>query len=170
MKDYFKVYEDFPIKGVSFLDINPILVDKDKKAEMEIAIRKSVDIYKEVDKVLVMESRGFIFGNFIANYLNAGLVLARKPSKLPGLTVKTTYFTEYSSDQLAIQLESIKFGERVIIHDDVLATGGTALAAAKLVRELGGEVIGFNFIGEIVALDARSKLSELADVGSVIKF
>jgi adenine phosphoribosyltransferase len=172
MKDYFDVYKDFPKEGISFLDINSVLLDTDKRSELKMAILKSNSIYLEskVDKVIAIESRGFLFGGYLADYLMAGLVLVRKPGKLPGEVVSHTYDTEYSKDTLEIQLKSIKPGDKVIIHDDILATGGTALAAATLVRKLGGEVIGFSFLGEIEAINASPKLKELAPVNSMIKF
>lgn len=170
MKEYFKVYENFPKEGISFLDINSVLLDIEKRTELKNSLVDSLSKYGTVDKVIAIESRGFLFGPAIADSLNSGLVLVRKPGKLPGDVIKYEYDTEYSKDALEIQVGAIQPGDRVIIHDDILATGGTALAAAKLVHTLGGEVIAFSFVGEIEFLNASKRLDELAKVNSLIKF
>lgn len=157
-----KVHKNFPSEGVDFLDINPVLNDIKQLRVMRedlisTLLSDSLDLWG-IDKVVAIESRGFIFGTDIAMSLNAGLVLARKPGKLPGEIISEGYKTEYSSDKIELQVESINPGDRVLIHDDVLATGGTANTVRKLVERLGGEVVAFSFIVEIDPLKGKDVL------------
>ena len=122
---------------------------------------------KKVDKVVGMESRGFFFGSLIAQEYGAGFVPVRKPGKLPAETISETYDLEYGQDSLEIHIDAIQKGERVVIHDDVLATGGTAEAVCKLVERLGGEIIQLNFIMQLEALNGKDKL-EGYDIKSVM--
>ncbi|CEN49760.1 adenine phosphoribosyltransferase (fragment) [Capnocytophaga canimorsus] len=123
----------------------------------------------KVDKVVGMESRGFFFGTLLAQHLNAGFVPVRKPGKLPFETIAQTYDLEYGQDQLEIHSDSIKKGENVLIHDDVLATGGTAEAAVKLVERLGGNIVQLNFLIELSFLQGVQKLKGY-EVYSILKY
>lgn len=170
----FKVYSDFPNKGVSFLDISPVLSSNTNRSKLKK--RLSFDLDRNfkginsdsIDKVVCIESRGFIFGEFISSELEAGLILARKPGKLPGEVVSQAYGTEYSSDCLSIKVGLIKEGDSVLIHDDVLATGGTALAVKKLVESQGATVVGYIFLAEIGNLNGRELLDGI--VSCVLTF
>lgn len=168
-----KVYKDFPKPGCDFLDINSELNDPFKLTELRDELLESLiegpnSFYGKVDKVVAIESRGFLFGTSIAATLGAGLSLARKPGKLPGEVITQEYDTEYSTDSLQIQVDSIEIGDRVLIHDDVLATGGTAEAVARMVELIGGEVVGYSFIAEIMPLKGREKLQG-AMISSLLK-
>lgn len=157
-----KVHKNFPKEGVDFLDINPDLNDYSKLLDMKSRLLESITSEEldlgPIDKVVAVESRGFIFGMDIASTLKSGLVLARKPGKLPGNIISENFSTEYSTDKIEVQVDSIERGDRVIIHDDVLATGGTALAVKTLVEKLGATVIGFSFLVEIDALKGKDSL------------
>ena len=159
---------DFPKKGILFKDITTLLKDGDK-------LRKAVDAlcekYKnvEVDKVLGVEARGFIFAPMVAYKLGAGFVPVRKPGKLPAKTKAVTYDLEYGTDTLEIHEDAINKGDRVLIIDDLLATGGTAAGVVKMVRELGGEVLGVGFLIELAFLNGKDKLSGV-DVFSLIQY
>ena len=168
LKDKIRDVYDFPKEGVIFKDITPILSDYQA---MKKALNLFLDQLKNVkiDKVVGMESRGFFFGTLLAQSLNAGFVPVRKPGKLPFETIAQTYDLEYGKDQLEIHSDSIKKGENVLIHDDVLATGGTALAAVKLVEALGGNIIQLNFLIELSFLEGVKKI-ENYDVYSVLKY
>ena len=122
-----------------------------------------------VDKVVGVESRGFLFGMLLAQKLNAGFVPVRKPGKLPSNTISETYSLEYGTDVLEIHQDAIIKNENILVHDDVLATGGTAKAACQLVNRLGGNIIGVNFLIELQFLNGCSQLSEI-DVFSVYKY
>ena len=159
---------DFPKKGILFKDITTLLKDGDK-------LRKAVDAlcekYKnvEVDKVLGVEARGFIFAPMVAYKLGAGFVPVRKPGKLPAKTKAVTYDLEYGTDTLEIHEDAINKGDRILIIDDLLATGGTAAGVVKMVRELGGEVLGVGFLIELTFLNGKDKLSGV-DVFSLIQY
>ena len=159
IEKYIRDVKDFPKKGIIFKDITPLLADA-------TALQKTTDallelIPKNIDKVVGMEARGFFFGTLLAERLNAGFVPIRKPGKLPYKTFEETYALEYGSDTLCMHIDAIKAGERVLIHDDVLATGGTAQAVVKLVEKAGGEVVMLNFLIEIAFLQGRDKLKDL---------
>ncbi|WP_396174791.1 adenine phosphoribosyltransferase [Flavobacterium sp.] len=113
---------------------------------------------KKIDKVVGVESRGFFFGILLAEKLNVGFIPVRKPKKLPFQTISASYQLEYGSDTLEMHIDAIQKGDKVVIHDDVLATGGTAKAVCELVERLGGEIVQMNFIMEITALQGRLKL------------
>ena len=149
---------DFPEQGIVFKDITPLLLRSDlvQRAVDEMA-RPFGDV--RVDKVLAIESRGFIFGAPIASKLGAGLVLARKAGKLPWKRLRVDYALEYGTDAIEIHVDAIDEGERVLIVDDVLATGGTARAAADVAREAGGEIAGLAFLMELGFLNGRQKLN-----------
>jgi adenine phosphoribosyltransferase len=149
---------DFPSPGILFYDITTLL--KDARAFSAIA-DELTDRYRgeRIDKVVGIESRGFIFGGTLAQRLNAGFVPVRKPGKLPADSFEVKYSLEYGSNSLAIHRDAISIGERVLIVDDLLATGGTAAATVSLVRQLGGEIVGLDFLVELKGLNGREKLA-----------
>jgi adenine phosphoribosyltransferase len=157
---------DFPKEGILFRDIMPLLQDPS-------TLREAVDRIVEygtgrhVDIVLGAEARGFILGAAVAYGLGAGFVCARKPGKLPYETISAEYDLEYGTDRLEVHADAIKPGQNVLIHDDLLATGGTARAKIELVEKLGGKVVGIAFLIELAALKGRDKL-EGYDVFSLI--
>ncbi len=167
LKRFIREVPDFPKPGILFYDITTLL--KDPRA-----LRMTVDRFvwqfeKRVDKVVGMESRGFMFGPIVAYNLNAGFVPVRKPGKLPAPAVRQTYDLEYGSDALEMHRDAVDPGERVLIVDDLVATGGTALASARLVEELGGEVVGLGFVIELTFLAGRKKLAGY-EVASLIRY
>ncbi|MEW5975257.1 MAG: adenine phosphoribosyltransferase [Acidobacteriota bacterium] len=159
---------DFPKKGILFYDITTLL--KDAAALREV-IDHLVDRYakERVDVVVGIESRGFIFAPALAYRLNCGFVPVRKPGKLPAETLKVTYDLEYGQDSLEIHRDAIQKGQRVLVVDDLLATGGTAAAVAQLIRQLGGEVAGLAFLVELEFLGGRKKLDGF-DVFSLLQY
>jgi adenine phosphoribosyltransferase len=167
-KKYVRDIPDFPKEGISFKDITPLLQDADALAGAGEALFELVK-NKKVDKVVGMESRGFIFAPLLATRLNAGFVPVRKRGKLPHQIISETYELEYGTDVLEIHMDSILKGEKVLIHDDVLATGGTAKAVCKLIEKLGGEVVQCNFLLELKFLKGRDKLSGYS-VETLIKY
>ena len=157
LQDYIRDVPDFPKQGVVFKDITTALKDPEMLAE--IIIELSSHYEKQIpDKVVGIESRGFILGPAIAKELGAGFVPARKSGKLPAKSTSRTYETEYSQDVLEIHDDAISDNERVLIVDDLLATGGTAEATAKIVEDLGGTVVGFAFMLELSFLNGREKI------------
>ncbi len=168
LKKLIREVPDWPKPGVLFYDLTTLL--KDKKG-----FRKLIDklcehyAYKKVDVVVGIEARGFIFAPALAYRLNAGFVPVRKPKKLPWKTAQVTYELEYGTDSLEIHQDAVRPGQRVLVCDDLLATGGTAAATVKLVRQLGGEVIGVGFAVELSFLNGRAKLPGL-DVFSLIQY
>ncbi|MDY0061040.1 MAG: adenine phosphoribosyltransferase [Myxococcota bacterium] len=148
---------DFPKPGILFRDITPLLASPPHLAEAIAALAAPFEALA-VSKVVGMESRGFLFGTPVALRLGAGFVPVRKPGKLPGATRSESYALEYGTDRLEIHEDGIQPGERVLLVDDLLATGGTALAATRLVRALGGEVVGAAFLIELAALGGRALL------------
>ena len=159
LKKYIRDIPDFPEKGISFKDITPLLQDANALAIAAEALFEMIK-NKKVDKVVGMESRGFFFAPLLATRLNAGFVPVRKRGKLPHQTINEPYALEYGTDVLEIHVDSIIKGEKVLIHDDVLATGGTAKAVCKLIEKLGGEVVQCNFLLELKFLKGRDKLSD----------
>jgi adenine phosphoribosyltransferase len=158
---------DFPKPGILFKDITTVLKHKTLFGETVKQLAKQYK-GKKIDKIVSVESRGFIFGAALAYQLGAGFVPVRKPNKLPAEKLREEYALEYGTDALEIHLDAIKKGEKILIHDDVLATGGTASATAKLVERLGGKVIGACFLIELSFLNGREKLPNL-DILSLIK-
>jgi adenine phosphoribosyltransferase len=159
---------DFPKPGIVFKDITPLLLDPQ-------ALRSAVDRLAEwarprdVDYVVAAEARGFILGTALALELGTGFVPARKPGKLPHETVSAEYILEYGIDALEVHADAVADGARVLIHDDLLATGGTARALAELVGQLGGEVVGCAFLVELGFLEGRRKL-EGFDVHALVAY
>jgi adenine phosphoribosyltransferase len=163
---HLRTVPNFPKDGIMFKDITTVL--KNKKL-FERTAKELYKIYKgkKIDKVVGIESRGFMFGATLAYKLGAGFVPVRKPSKLPAKKISASYELEYGTNTLEIHADAIKKGERVLIHDDLLATGGTAAAACQLVEELGGEIVGVCFLIELEFLNGRQKLGK-RDVVSLL--
>ncbi len=157
-KTYIRDIADFPSPGVLFKDITPLLQDATALQETGKALVALVG-GQAVDKVVGMEARGFFFGTQLAAKLNAGFVPVRKLGKLPAEKISETYALEYGTDTLEIHKDSIVPGDRVLIHDDVLATGGTAKAVCQLVERLGGEIVQCNFLIELDFLEGNKKLN-----------
>jgi adenine phosphoribosyltransferase len=159
---------NFPKKGIVFRDITTLLKDQD-------AYQKTVDLFfkkykkSNIDKIVGIESRGFIIGGALAYKLNVGFVPIRKPGKLPSETLREEYQLEYGNDAIEIHKDAIKPGERILLHDDLLATGGTMEAASKLVENLGGKIIAVTFLIELAFLNGRNLLSNY-NVDSIIKY
>lgn len=159
---------DFPKPGIVFKDIMPLLADAE-------ALRETVDLLadwaepRKPDLILGAEARGFITGGALACRLGCGFVAARKPGKLPWRTVSAKYALEYGYDVLELHADAIGAGQRVIVHDDVLATGGTAKAKCELVEQLGGEVVGVAFIIALEFLNGRDRLKDY-EVFSLIEY
>jgi adenine phosphoribosyltransferase len=159
LKRHIRSVPDFPKEGILFYDISTLMKDA-------AAFRRAVDrmtwswVDVEIDKVVGMESRGFIFAPILASRLNAGFVMVRKPGKLPAKTLVKAYGLEYGEDSLEMHEDAVEKGERVLIVDDLLATGGTARATVKLVEEAGGRVQGLGFLIELVDLKGRERLSD----------
>jgi len=168
LKERIRIIEDFPKKGISFKDITTVL--KDGEAFKDV-IDKIVEIVKdkEIDLVVGPEARGFVLGAPVAYALGVGFVPVRKPGKLPADTLKYEYSLEYGNDALEIHKDAIEPGQRVLIVDDLLATGGTISAVAKLVEELGGVVASMGFVLELTGLNGRKKL-EGYDVFSLVQY
>jgi len=168
LASYIRDIPDFPKEGIVFKDITPLLQDAQ-------ALRYAIDqlaefgVGKKIDVVLGAEARGFILGAALAYTLGAGFIPARKPGKLPHTTVSAEYDLEYGTDSLEIHSDAITPGTRVLVHDDLLATGGTARAKCDLVEKMGGEVVGVSFIIELSFLNGREKLKEY-DLISLIDF
>ncbi|MBQ4820521.1 adenine phosphoribosyltransferase [Aquimarina sp. MMG016] len=158
INDYIRDIPDFPKPGIVFKDITPLLADS--KALVYCADRLTSFCPKDIkiDKVIGIESRGFIIGPMIAERLQAGFVPVRKKGKLPYRVKSVKYSLEYGEDTLEIHVDAIKPGEHILIHDDVLATGGTAKAVCDLVQQLGGVVVQCNFIMQLEFLNGNDKL------------
>ncbi|MCP4154917.1 MAG: adenine phosphoribosyltransferase [bacterium] len=159
---------DFPKKGIIFKDITTLLKDKEAFKYAADLIVKNYE-GKNIDKVIGIESRGFIYGGIVAYRLGCGFVPARKPNKLPAETIKEDYSLEYGTNTLELHLDAIKEGEKVVIIDDLLATGGTAAAVAKLVERLKGEIVALDFLVELEFLKGRDKLDGYT-VNSYLKY
>jgi adenine phosphoribosyltransferase len=147
---------DFPKPGIMFIDITTLL--KSPEA-LKLTLKELLELAEglKVNKVVGIESRGFMFGAMIAERLNAGFVPVRKPGKLPAETLKETYALEYGNDSIEIHKDAIEPGDIVLLHDDLLATGGTAKAAINLIEKLGGKVVQVSFIVELSFLKGREK-------------
>ena len=168
LKKMIREVPDFPKKGILFYDITTLLKDK-------VGFKKVIDVLTEQirplrpDSVLGIEARGFIFAPALAYNLGAGFVPVRKPKKLPAETERISYELEYGMDTLEVHKDAIKPGMRAVIADDLLATGGTALASVRLVEKLGGQVAGISFVIELEFLKGRDRLNGY-DVVSLLKY
>jgi len=157
LKKYIRSIKDFPVKGIMFRDITTLLKEPEavnKTLKYLLTFTNGI----KIDKVVGIESRGFIFGSLLAQKLDVGFIPARKPGKLPAETESETYQLEYGEDKIEIHKDAINKGDKVLLHDDLLATGGTAVAAAKLIEKLGGEVVQVSLIIELTFLNGREKL------------
>ncbi len=168
LRELIREIEDFPKEGIGFKDITPLMADP---RGLKLAVEGLADYARPlaVDCVVAAEARGFLLGPALALELGAGFVLARKPGKLPYETVKAEYLLEYGSGELELHTDALGPGRRVLVHDDLLATGGTAKALCELVESLGGEVAGCGFLIELAFLDGRKRL-EPHEVHSLISY
>jgi adenine phosphoribosyltransferase len=168
LKQHIRHVPDFPKAGILFYDITTLLRDKvGFKTTIELLSTPYVD--QGIDAVVGIESRGFILGAAVAERIGAGFIPIRKPGKLPARAIKEIYDLEYGKDALEIHEDAVARGQRILIVDDVLATGGTAAAAVQLVRKLGGELHGLTFLIELLFLNGRQKI-EAENVYSVLKY
>lgn len=168
LENHIRDIKDFPKPGILFKDITPLLNDpKATAACLEKLVALVGD--QKIDKVVGIESRGFFFATLLAQKLDAGFVPIRKPGKLPHTTISRSYALEYGDDHIEMHSDAIQKGDRVLLHDDVLATGGTAKAASELIEHLGGHIVQCNFLMELEFLNGRDKISHF-DVQSVLKF
>jgi len=168
LTQYIRDIPDFPKKGIIFKDITPLLQDKDAfKYTLDALYEKAKDM--EIDYIVSVESRGFIFGAPLADRLGCGFIPIRKPGKLPYLVVDFCYEKEYGEDTLCMHQDALTPGSKVLIVDDLLATGGTTQATAGLVEQLGGEVVGILFVIELNFLKGREKLPKY-DIESLIQY
>ncbi|MCW8981085.1 MULTISPECIES: adenine phosphoribosyltransferase [Altibacter] len=157
LQDYIRDIQDFPKQGVLFKDITPLLANPEASAFCVMELVRLTEM-QPIDKVVGIESRGFFFATLLAKELNAGFIPIRKAGKLPHATLKQPYALEYGMDSLEIHEDAINKGDKVLLHDDVLATGGTAKAACKLIEQLGGEIVQCNFLIELAFLKGAQKL------------
>lgn len=169
LRQYIRNVPDFPVKGIQFKDISTLVKDPD-------ALHKTseylADFYKDygITKVVGIESRGFILGSILAYKLNAGFVLIRKPGKLPADTIEEVYEKEYGFDTIQIHEDALEKEDVVLIHDDLLATGGTSIAACNLIRKTGVKKIYLNYLVELEELNGRNKIPEDIEVMTLLKF
>jgi adenine phosphoribosyltransferase len=168
LKALIREVPDFPKPGINFYDITTLLKDSAGLSKVVGALHRRFSATPH-DLILGIEARGFIFAPAVAYALGKGFVPVRKPGKLPAETVQMEYALEYGTDSLEIHADAIHLGQRVVIVDDVLATGGTAAAVARLVEKLGGEVVGFGFVVELDFLKGREKLTDY-DIYSLIRY
>ncbi len=168
IKSIIRTVPDFPKRGIMFRDITTLLKNKDA---FIYVVDRFYEHYKDkkIDKVVSVESRGFIFGSVLAYRLGAGFVPIRKPGKLPAEVARQEYQLEYGTDSMEIHKDAIKPGERVLVHDDLLATGGTVAAACKLIEHLRGDVVGICFLIELTSLNGR-KAIPAKDIISLIEY
>ncbi len=168
LKSIIRTVQDFPKPGIGFKDVTTLLKDPEGFQE---AAKQLLELTKglQITKVAGIESRGFIFGAVLAEKLNCGFITIRKPGKLPAETVKETYSLEYGTDSIEIHKDAISPGDKVLLHDDLLATGGTAKAAINLIEKLGGEVVQVSFVIELPFLKGRELLKGY-DVRSLVEY
>ena len=170
IQDLVAAVPDFPKPGILFRDITPVLRDAESLvAALELHLHAIADIAGDIECVIGMESRGFLYGMGVAARLGAGFVPVRKPGKLPRPVKSRSYALEYGEDTLEIHAEDIRKGEKVLVVDDLLATGGTAAATCALLEELGAEVLGCVFLIELEALEGRAKLGNRR-VEAILKY
>jgi adenine phosphoribosyltransferase len=159
LENYIRDIKDFPKSGIVFKDITPLLSNPQaSKACLEQLLNLVGD--QKIDKVVGVEARGFFFGNTLAQSLNAGFVPVRKPGKLPSATISQTYALEYGTDTLQMHKDAIDVGDCVLIHDDILATGGTAKAVCDMVENLGGVIVQCNFLIVLDFLQGAQKIHQ----------
>lgn len=168
LKSKIRVIEDFPEKGISFKDITTLLKDNEGFAEVVNLIVEDLK-GREIDYIAGPEARGFLLGAVVAYVLNVGFIPIRKPGKLPAETISYEYELEYGNNTLEIHKDAIEKGKKVAIVDDLLATGGTILSAAKLIESIGGEVVAMEFLIELESLKGREKLKDYY-INSLVKY
>lgn len=161
IKETLRDVVDFPKPGIVFKDITPVLKDSTLCNEITVALKEQLKSV-EIDVVAGIESRGFLFGLVLAQALNVPFVPIRKAGKLPYKTIKESYDLEYGSATLEVHEDAFEMGQKVLIHDDLLATGGTVVAASKLVKQLGAEVAGYSFIISLDFLNGKNRLNEFS--------
>ncbi|MDD5455332.1 MAG: adenine phosphoribosyltransferase [Candidatus Ratteibacteria bacterium] len=168
LKSAIRDVPDFPRKGIIFKDITPVL--KDGKL-FSLAIENMLEPFRDqkIDSVVAIEARGFIFGGAMANILNCGIIPIRKSGKLPSKTHSIDYELEYGTDTLEVHTDAINKGDKILLVDDLLATGGTARGVCKLIEKSGGEIVGISFLIELAFLNGREKLKNYP-VHSVLQF
>ncbi|NOH16984.1 adenine phosphoribosyltransferase [Clostridium cochlearium] len=168
LKDKIRVIEGFPKEDISFKDVTTILQDKEAfKYTIDTLVEELKD--KKVDVIVGPEARGFLFGAPLAYALGAGFVPVRKKGKLPSNTISSKYELEYGSDELEMHKDAIKPGQRVVIVDDLLATGGTICSVIEMIESLGGEIVSINFLIELTDLKGREKLKKY-EMSSLVKY
>lgn len=167
-KEHIRVIEDFPKPGISFKDITTLMKNGEAYREAINALVEQIRPWKP-DVIIGPEARGFLFGAPVAYALGIGFIPVRKPGKLPGETVSETYQLEYGSDTLEVHADALQPGQRVAIVDDLLATGGTMLATARLVQKTGAEVVGMSFLIELEFLEGRQKLKDF-EIFSLVRY
>ncbi len=167
LRDKIKEYPNFPKKGVLFRDFGPMLRDPSALSAMTDEFVRHFHP-NNIDLFAGIEARGFVSASLLAARYNKGMIMIRKAGKLPGETTKSSYTIEYGKDTIEIQKDAIKEGQKVLICDDLLATGGTAAAAARLVEKIGGTVAGFAFIIELVDLGGAKKISKYGHKSLVV--
>lgn len=169
IKKFIRNIPDFPKPGIQFKDITPVFLNPKLVKEIVAEYVKQYTLQKP-DAILGIESRGFLLGPSIATAMDIPFILVRKKGKLPAKTISYTYDLEYGSDTIEVHEGAISKGAKVIVHDDLLATGGTALAAASLVEKAGGEVISFSFLVELAFLKGRTKLVDIAPTHTLVTY
>ena len=168
-KKYIDEIDDFPKEGIVFKDINPIYKDPSLWIEIMLPLENLISELNP-DYIAGIESRGFICASALAFKLEVGFIPIRKPNKLPGKVIGVNYKLEYGEDRLEIQQNSINKESKIIVFDDLLATGGTARAASKLISKAGGNLLGFAFLVELTELEGRNKIDSNLFVESLIKY
>ena len=159
IENYIRDIQNFPKPGIGFKDITPLLLNAEAtQACLDLLVSSLAG--KRIDKVIGVESRGFFFGMLLAQRLGVGFIPVRKPKKLPFDTISASYDLEYGSDTLEMHTDAIEKGEHILIHDDVLATGGTAKAVCEMVEQLGGTIVQCNFLMELTFLNGREKIKD----------
>ncbi|BBM71976.1 adenine phosphoribosyltransferase [Rhodothermus marinus] len=168
LKQAIRTVPDFPEPGIQFKDITPVLGHPEL---LRLAIEALLEPFQdqEITKVVGIESRGFILGGMLAHHLDAGFVPVRKKGKLPYQTLAESYQLEYGTDTIEMHIDAIEPGDRVLIHDDVIATGGTAEATIRLVERAGGEVVGCAFLIELTELQGRKRLPSHVPIHTVLQ-
>jgi adenine phosphoribosyltransferase len=168
LEDHIRNIPDFPKPGIQFKDITTLLQNPDT-LELTSQLLARPFRHQDIDYVVGIESRGFLFGTNLAQDLHAGFVPVRKPNKLPAVTISATYALEYGEDSVEVHKDAIEEGARVIIHDDLIATGGSAKAATKLVEQLGGVVAGYSFIIGLEELEGWKQFDDSTPIEILVK-
>jgi adenine phosphoribosyltransferase len=168
LRDYIREIRDFPKPGIVFKDITPLLLDA-KAFDHVVRMLAGYAGPLGIELIVAAEARGFIFGGALAHELGVGFVPARKPGKLPYETISAEYMLEYGPDQLQLHVDALTGGTRVLIHDDVLATGGTSKAKIELVEQLGGRIAGCAYVVELAFLGGRETLTGY-DVHALVRY